>query len=459
MIQQSSLRERRPSNPAFGHHACFDWVAPWENPIRQEFRVCMAKLVVITKSLAGLALELGKSWVTIGRAAGNTFQIVETSISGQHCEVLLRGDELIVRDMRSTNGTFIKGVLVTEGILKKGEILRLGEIDLQLEDSIAPVQNVKTPMMPQAVLNSPHPLVQAEMRLPRQNKVLLVDDSMAFLETVGETFEMLSAGSWEIHKASAADQALSILQQHRIELVVLDISMPMLDGVQLLGVIHRRHSEVKKVVLTGNATDTHRATCLAGGAELFLEKPITPAGFATVFNLLNDLFVWSQREGFSGTLRQVGLTDVIQIECLRRNSCILEVHNSEKHGAIYIESGEIVHAIGAGLEGEQALYRLLSMQNGEFRLQPFKNSARRTIHCSWENLLMEAARFQDEEKVARASEDTVFMSKTALKTNSTDQPQPPSTPVSIPDMKELGEDIVVVSTYDGEWHPTSGPKK
>lgn len=418
----------------------------------------MAKLVVITKSKAGLSFELGKNWVTIGRAAGNAFQIVETSVSGQHCEVLCRGDELHVRDMRSTNGTFIKGVLVTEGVLKKGEILRLGEIELNLEDSIPSVYHTSSPVAPPQVLNSLHPLVQAETRPTRQNKVLLVDDSMAFLEAVGETFEIMSAGSWEIHKASAADQALSILQQNRIELVVLDISMPMLDGVQLLGVIHRRHSDVKKVVLTGNASDTHRATCLAGGAELFLEKPITPEGFATVFNLLNDLFVWSQREGFSGTLRQVGLTDVIQIECLRRNSCILEVHNGQKNGAIYIESGEIIHAIGAGLEGEQALYRLLSMQNGEFRLQPFKNSAKRTIHCSWENLLMEAARVQDEENVAGMSDDTVLMSKSVVKPTNTDQLQSSPQSVDASDVKGFTEDVVVVSTYDGGWHPAGAPK-
>ena len=419
----------------------------------------MAKIVVTSNSSAGLSFELSKSWITIGRAAGNTFQIIETSISGQHCEVLWRGEELLVRDMRSTNGTFIRGVLVTEGVLRKGEILRLGEIELRVEESIPSVYNTSLPIISQPVTNSPHPLLQAEMRPLRQNKVLLVDDSMAFLETVGEMFETLSAGSWEIHKASAADQALLILQQHRIELVVIDINMPMLDGVQLLGVINRRHSDVKKVVLTGNSTDTHRMMCLKGGAELFLEKPITPAGFATVFNLLNDLFVWSQREGFSGTLRQVGLTDVIQIECLRRNSCILEVHNPKTNGAIYIENGEIIHAIGVGLEGEQALYRLLSMQNGEFRLQPFKNSDKRTIHCSWDNLLMEAARFQDEEKVALANDDTVFITKSPLKPGNTDTMQSSSAAATLPQSKELGEEIVVVSTYDGEWHPTDGAKK
>src|SRR5437868_13891834 len=95
----------------------------------------MPKLVVISKSQAGLSHELGSHWITIGRAPGNAFQIVESSVSGQHCEVLARGSELVVRDMRSTNGTFIRGRLVAEGVLKIGETLQLGEIELRLEAS------------------------------------------------------------------------------------------------------------------------------------------------------------------------------------------------------------------------------------------------------------------------------------------------------------------------------------
>ena len=74
----------------------------------------MAKLVGITKSVANLSYELGRHWVTIGRGVGNAFQVVESSISGQHCEVLLRDSELVVRDMNSTNGTFVRGTIVAE---------------------------------------------------------------------------------------------------------------------------------------------------------------------------------------------------------------------------------------------------------------------------------------------------------------------------------------------------------
>lgn len=438
----------------------------------------MAKLVVISKAMAGLSFDLDARWVTIGRAATNQFQILEASVSGQHCEVLLRGEELVVRDMRSTNGTFIKGVMVSEGVLKLGETLRLGEIDLRLE-ATTPAKlpakiSVSAPGVAEKKAAAPtEPSRKEETKFTKKHQVLLVDDSMAFLETIGEMFEVLSDKSWEIHKAAAADQALVILQQHQIEMAVLDINMPMLDGVQLLSVIQRRHPDVKKVVLTAHASDSHRANCLANGAELFLEKPVTPDGIVSVFNLLNDLFVWSQREGFSGTLRQVGLTDVIQIECLRRSSCILEVHNPETFGSIYIELGAIVHATAAKLTGDAALYRLLSMGNGEFRLQPFKSPPARTIEGSWEYLLMEAARMSDEAKVVRANDDTVLMNKASMDgkppapvsiaspsdSAPPEKPTGPGSGVEDTGYKELGEDIVIMSTYDGKWHPLDGSKK
>lgn len=423
----------------------------------------MAKLIVISKALSGLTFELGTHWVTIGRAETNNFQILESSISGQHCEVLLKGEELVVRDMRSTNGTFLRNTLITEGTLKPGEILRLGEVELRFEKTPAPPKLSVFPT--KAEPNNPAKPGTSFSRKdgntplkPRQ--VLLVDDSMAFLEALGEMFEVLSDKTWEIHKAASADQALAILQQHPIDLAVLDISMPMLDGVQLLTVIQRRHPDVKKVIVTGHATDAYRATCLTNGAELFLEKPITSDGFVSVYNLLNDLFVWSQREGFTGTLRQVGLTDVIQIECLRRSSTILEVLSPATRGEIYIENGAIVHATAGTLTGEKALFRLLGISNGQFRVQQFRNPPLRTIEGSWEYLLMEAARVGDEEKsMERPEENTVMTTKRP-------DEQPPTVPAKAPPSENedasivaLGEDIVVVSTYDGKWHPVDGTKK
>lgn len=99
----------------------------------------MAKLVVLTEGFAGRAYELKGERITIGRLEDNTIQIAEPSVSSHHCEILIRGQEIRVRDLQSTNGTFIDGEPVTEAVLRPGQVLRLGAVEMRLEgDGSAP---------------------------------------------------------------------------------------------------------------------------------------------------------------------------------------------------------------------------------------------------------------------------------------------------------------------------------
>jgi pSer/pThr/pTyr-binding forkhead associated (FHA) protein len=93
----------------------------------------MAKLVILTQGLNGRAHELNVDRTTIGRVEDNMFQIAEPSVSSHHCEVLLRGSEVVIKDLNSTNGTFINGEQINESVLKPGQTLRLGQIELKLD--------------------------------------------------------------------------------------------------------------------------------------------------------------------------------------------------------------------------------------------------------------------------------------------------------------------------------------
>jgi pSer/pThr/pTyr-binding forkhead associated (FHA) protein len=97
----------------------------------------MAKLVILTQGMTGRTLELKVDKTTIGRVEDNLFQIAEPSVSSHHCEVLLRGNEVVIKDLNSTNGTFIDDEKITESVLKPGHTLRLGQIELRLEDGAA----------------------------------------------------------------------------------------------------------------------------------------------------------------------------------------------------------------------------------------------------------------------------------------------------------------------------------
>jgi predicted component of type VI protein secretion system len=94
----------------------------------------MLKLVMLSPGMTGRALELKADKSTIGRLEDNTFPIVEPSVSSHHCEILPRGNEVVVRDLNSTNGSYINREKVTEeSVLKPGQILRLGQVEMRLE--------------------------------------------------------------------------------------------------------------------------------------------------------------------------------------------------------------------------------------------------------------------------------------------------------------------------------------
>jgi len=97
----------------------------------------MAKLVVLSEGLTGLTHELKVEKTTVGRLDDNTFQIAEPSVSSHHCEVIQRGNDIVVKDLNSTNGTFINGEKITEAALKPGQILRLGKVEVRLETGAA----------------------------------------------------------------------------------------------------------------------------------------------------------------------------------------------------------------------------------------------------------------------------------------------------------------------------------
>ena len=93
----------------------------------------MAKLVILTQGMTGRVHELNVDRTTVGRVEDNTFQIADPSVSSHHCEVHLRGNEVFIRDLNSTNGTFINEARITESVLRPGQTLRLGQVELKLE--------------------------------------------------------------------------------------------------------------------------------------------------------------------------------------------------------------------------------------------------------------------------------------------------------------------------------------
>jgi CheY-like chemotaxis protein len=230
----------------------------------------------------------------------------------------------------------------------------------------------------------------------KAKQVLFVDDDANFLEILQNVMTHYAGSSWEMHTALDVGQALTILQERHIDLLIIDVHMPVVDGLQCLGLLRRTYPDLLRVVLTGDASETYRAACLNAGAELFLEKPVSEDAWQNIFTTLNELAKLQPEEGFRGVLRRVGLPDILQMECLGRSSSVLEVTVKGSQGRIFIREGQIIHAEAGERIGEDAFNYLMGLKGGEFNLQPFTEPPTQTISDSWEFLLMEAARKRDE---------------------------------------------------------------
>lgn len=240
--------------------------------------------------------------------------------------------------------------------------------------------------------------------VPNRKTILFVDDDVQFLELLQPCMERLSDGTWEVIVASNSGIAINTLDSRSVDLAVLDVNMPVVDGLQLLSLLHRKHPQIKKAVLSSHVDAACRTAALAGGAELVLEKPTDAAGYGALYATLNELAQLQPESGFRGMLRRVGLEDIIQMECLSRHSLILEVTARGQRGRLFIRNGVLIHADFGEVTGEPALQKLLTLSGGEFNNRAFVDPPQITLEGSWEFLLMEAVRKRDEDAHAHQSD-------------------------------------------------------
>jgi|TARA_B100001250_G_scaffold411883_1_gene441654 hypothetical protein len=94
----------------------------------------MPKLTVLTEGIEPTSFELAKEVTSVGRVEGNGIVLDHQSVSGSHAELVLRGDQdVYIRDLGSTNGSYIDGNKVAESPVQPGEVITFGEVQLKLE--------------------------------------------------------------------------------------------------------------------------------------------------------------------------------------------------------------------------------------------------------------------------------------------------------------------------------------
>jgi len=253
-----------------------------------------------------------------------------------------------------------------------------------------------------------------------QQKILLLDDEQDFLdlyqEMLGQHLSMLP----EIRTALTGSRALSMLESDKYALLILDLHMPKMDGLQVLAIARRKYPELRVVILTAVRDEQFRSRAYAMGVDQYWIKPETDQEMGLFMESIETLLSTESQGGFRG-VHSKSLVDIIQLECLSQSSSVLKISNGAVEGRIWIQNGEVIDADAVGLTSEPAFQRILTWRTGSFEVMPADPGRPRKIFTSYQGLLLNTAQAldeaasqvvtQSESDVAAASDSTVMLAE------------------------------------------------
>ena len=103
------------------------------------------------------------------------------------------------------------------------------------------------------------------------SKVLLVDDEREFVQTLSERLLMRDMGS---AVAYDGESALQLIEEDEPDVMILDLRMPGIDGIEVLRRVKKSNPEVEVIILTGHGSEADREICMNLGAFAYLQKPV-----------------------------------------------------------------------------------------------------------------------------------------------------------------------------------------
>jgi CheY-like chemotaxis protein len=230
--------------------------------------------------------------------------------------------------------------------------------------------------------------------MDKKHKILLLDDDADWLALTREMLASLPAHP-EILTATTGKRALALLESEPVRLLICDLKMPRIDGLQILTIVRRRYPELRTVVLSALEDEEFRSRAYALGVDMFWLKLEMQRNSKMFIECLESLLGRDDEPGFRG-IQSKGLMDIIQMECLSRSSTVLRITRGPLVAKLWIQDGELVDAEVDGARGEAAFRRILAWKSGTFENLPAEPDRERTILKPINALLLETAQDMDE---------------------------------------------------------------
>lgn len=220
------------------------------------------------------------------------------------------------------------------------------------------------------------------------NTVLIVDDDESFLLSLIDGFKSYE-DQFGIITAHNGEEAVAILDEQEIHLVLTDLKMPKMDGFALVAHLSAHHPELPVIVMTAFGTPDMEENLKEIGAFQYIEKPID-------FSLLVTKIIKGLEGRSKGFITGVSLSSFLQLLELDKKTCTVTVRSGRHQGNMYFRNGDLLDADTDNITGMDAAFEIIGWKNVEIVLTNSCNITEQQIHESLGFILLEGSRREDE---------------------------------------------------------------
>ncbi len=196
------------------------------------------------------------------------------------------------------------------------------------------------------------------------DKILIVDDDPVFLKSLTPGLKKYES-QFKVLTATNVDDAVSLLQEHPISVVVTDLVMPHVGGLELIAAVKENYPNLPCVVMTG-----YGAPAVTNGKHVdsvfpHLQKPFN------VHTLAGTIIDAMDRRDEGRVPRKTSIYMLLQLVEIDQKSCAVEVRGrAGRQGVFYFKQGKLMDARFNGTDGERAAMEMIGWGKVAFRFAP-----------------------------------------------------------------------------------------
>ncbi len=223
-------------------------------------------------------------------------------------------------------------------------------------------------------------------------RVLIVDNNEELLISLKEGLAKYRS-QFSVILANDGEMALEILKRESVSIVVSDVKMPKMNGLELLSNITNDYPDIPVIIITAYGREELEWMARKSGAVAFISKPFS------VSEVSNKLLTLLKKESDGGIIKSISAGVFMQLAEMEEMTCTIRIHNDENDivGVVFFRDGHLLDARYGSMMGEEAVFMILALEQTQIRIQ---NSCPPTVQSKigigLQAVLLEAMRLKDE---------------------------------------------------------------